>query len=160
MIHNDVLRRLRYALKLNDKQMLAIFVLADNPIDQAHLHHIMAKEDEEGFILCRDSMLSLFLDGLITHYRGKKEGYEAPPTPKVLSQNDILRKIRIALELQAQDMLDILALVDFRLSKSELSAFFRKPGHRNYKDCGDQVLRNFLAGLTKRHRGSDDSNEK
>lgn len=161
MIHNDVLRRLRYALKLNDQQMLAIFQLVDYEIDTTHLHHIMLKEEEAGFILCRDSVLSLFLDGLIIHLRGKKEGSEPQPVLKSISKNDILRKIRIALELKAEDMIDILALVDFRLSKSELSAFFRKPSHRNYKECGDQVLRNFLAGLVKRNRGDDiDAKEK
>ncbi|MFT4926707.1 MAG: hypothetical protein ACI8WB_002805 [Phenylobacterium sp.] len=155
MIHNDVLRRLRYALKLNDQQMLAVFKLVDYEIDVTHLHHIMLKEEEEGFILCRDSVISLFLDGLIIHYRGKVEGREPQPPKKQISKNDILRKIRIALELQAEDMIEILGLVDFRLSKPELSAFFRKTGHRNYKECGDQVLRNFLAGLVKRHRGDE-----
>jgi uncharacterized protein YehS (DUF1456 family) len=97
-------------------------------------------------------VMSLFLDGLIIHLRGKQEGREPEPAKKQVTKNDILRKIRIALELKAEDMIDILALVDFRISKGELSAFFRKPGHRNYKDCGDQVLRNFIAGLVKRNR--------
>ncbi len=152
MINNDVLRQLRYALKLNDKQMLAIFQLMDYEIDEKHLHHIMLKEEESGFVMCRDSVMSLFLDGLIIHYRGRQEGQEPPPVMKKITKNDILRKLRIALEFKAEDMLDVLALVDFRLSKPELSAFFRKPGHRNYKECGDQVLRNFIAGLVKRNR--------
>jgi uncharacterized protein YehS (DUF1456 family) len=152
MTHNDVLRRLRYALKLNDDQMLAIFKLMDYEIDKTYLHHVMLKEEEDGYIECRDSVMSLFLDGLIIHLRGKQEGREPEPAKKQVTKNDILRKIRIALELKAEDMIDILALVDFRISKGELSAFFRKPGHRNYKDCGDQVLRNFIAGLVKRNR--------
>ncbi|MFT5163460.1 MAG: hypothetical protein ACI9FJ_002056, partial [Alteromonadaceae bacterium] len=52
MTHNDVLRRLRYALKLNDDQMLAIFKLMDYEIDKTYLHHVMLKEEEDGYIEC------------------------------------------------------------------------------------------------------------
>ncbi len=154
MIHNDVLRRLRYALRLNNDKMLEIFQLVDYEIPVDHLLNIMKKEEEDGFILCRDSVLALFLDGLIIDRRGKKEGQEPvvlPPNTR-LSNNDILRKIRIALELQEKDLIEILDLADFRVSKSELSALFRKSDHRNYKECGNQFLRNFLVGLTKRFR--------
>jgi uncharacterized protein YehS (DUF1456 family) len=155
MINNDILRRLRYALSLNDQQMLSIFKLMDNEIDKEYLHKIIAKEDATDFTLCRDSLLALFLDGLIIHLRGKQEGRAPEPVKSKLNKNEVLRKLRIALELKAEDMIEILGLVDFRLSKSELSAFFRKPGHRNYVEAGDQVVRNFLAGLTKKNRGDD-----
>jgi uncharacterized protein YehS (DUF1456 family) len=155
MINNDILRRLRYALKLNDNQMLAIFKLMDHEIDKNYLTQILAKEEDKGFVLCRDSVMNIFLDGLIIHYRGKQDGREPEPIKKVINKNEILRKLRIALELKAEDMLDILKLVNFRVSKGEVSAFFRKPGHRNYQECGDQVLRNFLMGLTKRNRPDD-----
>lgn len=156
MINNDILRRLRYALNLNDEQMLAIFSLVEHEIDDNFLKQILAKEQDESFVLCRDSVLGLFLDGLIIRNRGLKEGAELPKAPKTLNQNEILVKLRIALEYKAEDMIDIMALVDFRISKSELSAFFRKPNHRNYKPCGDQVLRNFLFGLTKHLRPDSD----
>ena len=155
MINNDILRRLRYALKLNDTQMLAIFKLMDHDIDKNYLTQILAKEEDKEFVLCRDSVMNVFLDGLIIHYRGKEEGREPEPIKKIISKNEILRKLRIALEFKAEDMLDVLKLVNFRLSKGELSAFFRKPGHRNYQECGDQVLRNFLMGLTKKNRPED-----
>jgi len=157
MITNDVLRRVRYALQLNDKKMLEIFASVDNAIDEKYLHSIMEKEGEEGFIFCRDSLLSLFLDGLIDDKRGKKEG-SSPillPGKAILSNNDILRKLRIALNFKEQDMLDALSSADFPVSKSELSALFRKKDHRNYKECGDQLLRNFLNGITKRFRGTE-----
>ncbi|MDB4261608.1 DUF1456 family protein, partial [bacterium] len=64
-----------------------------------------------------------------------------------LTNNLILRKLKIALELQSEDIIDILKLAELELSASELSSFFRKPGHRNYRACKDQVLRNFLMGL-------------
>lgn len=70
-----------------------------------------------------------------------------------MTNNDILKKIRIALELKDTDIIEILKLADFEITKSELSALFRNPDHRNYKECGDQILRNFLNGLIIRNRG-------
>lgn len=155
MITNDILRRVRYALQLNDKKLLEIFASVDLVVDEKQLRSIMAKEGEENFVLCSDSLLSLFLDGLINEMRGKKEG--SIPTVlaenSVLLNNDILRKLRIALNFKEEDMLDTLDSAEFPVSKSELSALFRKKDHRNYKVCGDQLLRNFLNGITKRFRG-------
>ena len=63
-----------------------------------------------------------------------------------LTNNDILKKLRVAHKLRDEDIVDILKLVDFRMSKSELGAFFRNENHPKYMECGDQVLRNFLNG--------------
>jgi uncharacterized protein YehS (DUF1456 family) len=157
MITNDVLRRVRYALQLNDRKMLEIFASVDNAIDENYLHGIMAKEGEDNYLRCRDSLLSLFLDGLINEKRGKKPGSTPVilPAKAVLSNNEILRKLRIALNFKEEDMLSVLDSAGFPVSKSELSALFRKKEHRNYKVCGDQLLRNFLNGITKRFRGCE-----
>jgi uncharacterized protein YehS (DUF1456 family) len=71
----------------------------------------------------------------------------------MLTNNDILKKLRIALELKDEDIIHILKLADFTVSKSELSALFRKDDHPNYVACGDQLLRNFLQGLIIYKRG-------
>ncbi|HEX7413977.1 MAG TPA: DUF1456 family protein [Bacteroidia bacterium] len=70
-----------------------------------------------------------------------------------MTNNDILKKLRVALKLRDDDVIHILKLVDFNLSKSELSALYRKDDHPNYKECGDQLLRNFLNGLIIHLRG-------
>ena len=70
-----------------------------------------------------------------------------------MTNNDVLKKLRIALELKDTDIIEILKLASFQITKSELSALFRTPDHRNYKECGDQILRNFLNGLIIRNRG-------
>ena len=70
-----------------------------------------------------------------------------------MTNNDILKKLRVALQLRDDQIVDILKLVDFEISRSELGAFFRKEDHPNYKNCGDQVLRNFLNGLVIHLRG-------
>ena len=154
MIHNDVLRRIRYALSINDTAAIGIFKLVNYDMDVDYLHSIMKKEGEEGYLPCRDKIISLFLDGLIIKNRGRQEGVE----PKILkgnerlSNNEVLRKIRIAMSYKDEDMLNLLKLANFRLSKGELSAFFRKPDHRNYKAAGDQVVRNLLQGMVKKYR--------
>lgn len=71
----------------------------------------------------------------------------------MLTNNDILKKIRVALELKDEDVVKILKLAEFNISKSELNALYRKPDHPNYKECGDQLLRNFLNGLIIYKRG-------
>jgi uncharacterized protein YehS (DUF1456 family) len=108
------------------------------------------KEEETGFVVCDDMVMGTFLAGLIISRRGAhdpKHG-SAKTTDMVLTNNLILRRLRIALELNDATMLAILGKAGVQLSKSELSAMFRAVGHRNYKPCGDQILRNFIRGLT------------
>ena len=154
MTNNDILRQLRYALNINDSTMIGIFKLADHEIEQSNLTGLLKKEDEEGFVNCGDDVLGYFLDGLILHKRGRKEnkGGETRKSDSRLTNNAILKKLRIALELKEDDMLGILKLADVEISKSELTALFRKEGHKHYKECGDQFLRKFLKGLSIRYR--------
>lgn len=152
MLNNDILRRLRYALNLNDKTMLTIFELAEHKITRDELINLLKKPDDEGFVSLNHQTLSLFLDGLITLKRGKLDNPPEKPVTVELDNNQILRKLRIALAFRDDDMLDTLQLADFKLSKNELSAFFRPKTHQHYRKCGDQVLRNFLQGLTIKYR--------
>lgn len=154
MMHNDVLRRIRYALQINDESAISIFKLVDYDMDKEYMRSIMKKEEETGYLPCRDKILSLFLDGLIIKNRGKQEGVEpiVLTGSQRLSNNEILRKIRIAMSYRDEDMINTLKLANFRLSKGELSALFRKPDHRNFKEAGDQVVRNLLQGMVKKYR--------
>lgn len=154
MIHNDVLRRLRFALRLNDGATLELFKLVDYPMEVDYLQAIMKKEEETGFVRCRDKIISLFLDALIIKRRGKKDGVEPKHlvAGEKLSNNEVLRKIKIAMNYRDEDMLEILRYANFNLSKGELSALFRRQDHRSYKPCGDQLLRNFLQGMVKKYR--------
>lgn len=76
-----------------------------------------------------------------------------------MTNNDILKKLRVALKLRNDEILEILKLVDFKMSLSELNALFRAEGHQNYQECGDQVLRNFLNGLIIHLRGPMERSE-
>ncbi len=147
MNNNDVLRRLRYAFDLNDNKMIAIFELADYPVTREQVSAWLKKDDDPELVKCRDYQLAVFLNGLISDKRGKREG-EQPEPEKRLNNNIILRKLRIALNYKDEDILSALELVHFKLSKHELSAFFRKREHKHFRECKDQVLRNFLKGIT------------
>ena len=153
MTNNDVIRRLRYALDLSNPAVVEIFRLSGRELPQSDFMALLKKEGDEGFLECSDLVLESFLDGLIALRRGQRPGEPAaPPATGQLGNNDILKKIRIALELKEADMLAVFKMAGFPTSKSELSALFRTKGHENYKECGDQLLRNFLKGLTLKYR--------
>lgn len=150
MTYNDLLRRLRYALNLNGETIAEICTLGGHEISPIDALKLLKKEEETGFVVCDDAVMGALLDGLIISRRGVHD-----PRPgsdksadRELNNNLIMRKLRIALELNDEAMLAVLEKAGVQLSKSELSAMFRAKEHRNFKPCGDQFLRNFIRGLT------------
>jgi uncharacterized protein YehS (DUF1456 family) len=158
LTNNDILRRVRYTFDLKDNVMTEIFSLADFTVTSEQVICWLKKEDDESFVELSDTEFAIFLNGFINFKRGKREGDQPKPEEK-LSHNIIFQKLRIALNLKAEDILEILQLVDFRLSKHELSAFFRKPENKHYRECKDQVLRNFLLGLQHQLRPGGNESE-
>ncbi|MFT5313996.1 MAG: hypothetical protein ACI8Z9_002493 [Paraglaciecola sp.] len=154
MINNDVMRRVRYIFDFSDSQMIEVFTQAEYPATQAQLHGWLRKDDDPEFVECPDIVFALFLNGLINLKRGKREGVEAP-VERRLTNNIIFTKLKIALNLQAEEVLNLMALSGFKISKHELSALFRKPENRQYRLCKDQILRNFLKGLQMKMRGDE-----
>lgn len=157
MINNDVLRSIRYMLDLGDAKVVEIVQLIDPafPLDKADIPALLKKEDEAGVVLCSDALLAHFLDGLIVYYRGRDESQPARPVEKRITNNLVLKKLRVAFQLKDVDMHEIFATAGFPLGKPEMSALFRQPDHKHYRPCGDQLLRNFLKGLTLRYRRSE-----
>lgn len=152
MRNNDIIRRMRYIFDYSDSEMIAIFSDGGHEVTRAEISSILKKDEDPDVVVCTDLLLATFLNGFIIHRRGKREG-EVRVVESRLSNNLILRKLKIGLDIKDDDLLEILSLADLRLSKHELSAFFRKKGHKNYRACKDQVLRNFLAGLQVKFRG-------
>lgn len=151
MTNNDILRRLRYTFDFNDSKMIEIFRLADHQVTRVQISGWLKKEEDKEYLRCSDREFAIFLNGLINDMRGKKEG-AAPEPERVLNNNIIFRKLKIALNMTAEDILDVMSSANNQISKHELSAFFRKPDHQNYRDCQDQVLRNFLSGVQHKYR--------
>ena len=163
MTNSDILIRLRYALDIKDTDMEKIFKLGGIDMTQDELQEILTKpepDDLEENLSCSNVELESFLNGFIIFKRGAQEPKPGQAErPKLAIKNNksvnnvVLKKLKIALSLQSDDMLEILELAGVTLSKGELSAVFRKEGHKNYMECGDRYVRNFLKGLAIKHRG-------
>ncbi|WP_426699710.1 DUF1456 family protein [Rhodanobacter sp. Col0626] len=159
MINNDVLRSIRYMLDLSDGKVVELIHLADPgfPIEKEDVQAFLKKDDDVDYVECSNKVLALFLDGLVFHRRGRDENRPARAPEKRVTNNVVLKKLRVAFELKDVDMHQILEAAGFPVSKPELSALFRQPDHKNFKLCGDQLLRNFLKGLTMRVRSGEAS---
>lgn len=149
MDNNDIFRRLRYTLGYNDKQMAEVFAETGTHINQESVTQWLKKHEDSDQLKMSDVMMATFLNGLINKLRGKKDGPQPAPE-KTLNNNIIFRKLRIAFNLQSDDILELYTSIDKSISPHELSAFFRKPGSSKYRECNDQYLRYFLSGLQKK----------
>lgn len=171
MNNNDRLVRLRYALDIKDLEMVEIFGLGGLELSKEAVQSLLKKKrandkdemdedapDVEYEAVCDNATLDAFLNGLIVFHRGVQEPKpgSTPPQPEPLHDKNVnnllLKRVKIALSLTSEDILDILDEAGVSISKSELSAVLRKEGHRNYKPCGDRYARNFLKGLAYRYR--------
>ena len=176
MDNNDILIRLRYALNIRDTDMVKIFKLGGVELTTEEVRKLLIKsketyryndevdehdeiEEKEENIKCKNSMLESFLNGFIIYKRGKQDPKPGQPEIPVLKNSEnhpnniMLKKLKIALSLTSDDVLDIIAETGVIVTKGELSAIFRKEGHKNYKECGDKYARNFIKGLAIRNRG-------
>lgn len=154
MTHNDILRRVRYILDARDNKIAAIFAKVDHEVSTEQVNCWLKRDDDPAYVELTADELLLFLDGLIIDQRGPKDG------PKVkyvqaMSNNLILMKLKIALNLKSEDVLDMMKLAGFKISKHELSALFRKKDHKHYRVCKNQILRKFLKGLQIKYRGQN-----
>ena len=150
MTHNDVLRSVRYLLNVSDATIADIIRLGNGEVSRGELVAFLKKEDEEGYQACGDKVMAHFLNGLVTYKRGKDDGRPPQPVEVPVTNNTVLKKLRVAFELKDDDIIALLQRTGLRVSKTELGAFFRRPDHRNYRECGDQFLRNLLKGLGSR----------
>ncbi|RFU69232.1 DUF1456 family protein [Bacillus sp. V59.32b] len=173
MDNNDILIRLRYALDIKNTDMVEIFKLGGIEATKAEVLKMLTKsndgyhdevdvdeaENEEN-VKINNMKLESFLNGLIIFKRGKQEPKPGQPDSPALPlktnesiNNILLKKLKIALALTSEDMIDILDKAGVTITKGELGALLRKQGHKNYKECGDKYARNFLKGLTVTYRG-------
>ena len=159
MTNNDILRRIRYIFNINDTKMMATFALAELSVTREQISNWLKKEEDAAFEELSDNQLAIFLNGLIIKNRGKKEGPQ-PIAEQHINYNVIFRKLKIALDFKDDDILEALQLAEFPISKHELSALFRRPDHKHYRECQTQILRNFLKGLQLKYRENSEENPK
>jgi uncharacterized protein YehS (DUF1456 family) len=118
----------------------------------------LLRDEYDGFVAATHEELATFLNGFINAKRGKKEGVQ-PVAEKILTNNIVLRKFKIAMNWRDEDILETLMLGDMKFSKHELSALFRKPTHTHYRLCKDQLIRKLLIGMHRRYRPTSDIEE-
>ena len=173
MDNNDILIRLRYALDIKDTDMMTIFKLGGHEYTKDEIKKILTKTNDhyhderdshydiipEENIHCTTGMLEAFLDGFIIFKRGasdQENHIETKPKTLLLGEavnNEVLKKVKIALALTSEEVLDIFKLAGLGVTKGELGSFLRRQGHKNYKVMGDKYTRHFLKGLGLRNRG-------
>jgi len=144
--NNEILRRIQHALNLKNAQIIKAIEQADVTVAHDQVINWLKDDNDKSCSTMKDKELAVFLNGFINLKRGKKEGVQ--PKPEVaLTNNMIFMKLRIALNMKAEDVLDILEVVGISLSKYEIGAYFRKSENKNYKVCEDQLLCDFLNGV-------------
>jgi uncharacterized protein YehS (DUF1456 family) len=131
--------------------MISFFELAGVEVSRSEVSDWLKSDDDLGFVSLNDQKLAVFLNGLIVSHRGKKDA-KALVNETILTNNDVLKKLKIAFQLKSEDILELFQLAGKTLSKPELSSFLRRPTHPKYKELMDQYLRNFLLGLQLKHR--------
>ena len=148
MTPNDFLRSIRYLMNVNDSTLADILRLAKLDVSTAEIVAFLKKEDEPGYLACSDRVMAHFLNGLVIYKRGADPSRPPQPIEIPVTNNAVLKKLRVAFQLKDSDIIALLAKTNLRVSKAELGAFCRRPDHRNYRECGDQFLRNLLKALT------------
>ncbi len=151
MTNNDILRRLRYTFDFNDDKMMKLFKEGGYQASRTEISAWMKQDEDPDYTNCPDSRLAAFLNGLIIEKRGRRDGDQPKPESR-LTNNIVFTKLKIAMNMKAEDVIETLSSAGFNIGKSELSAFFRRPDHKHYRECKDQVLRNFLKGLQIKYR--------
>ena len=144
---NDILYKIQKALKLSSDDILKAYELAEYKMESEYLDNLLKKRQDKGYKICSFEELGIFLDGLVTFKRGPSPTKANADEIVELTNNLILKKLRIALELKEPETEIIFSLGEATLSKQQLASLFRKEGHKNFKECSDELLQSFLDGL-------------
>ena len=160
---NDLNRGIRYALSLDDADTQALLTLGGySSVELEQIAGWRSKETEAEYLVCPEESVVALLDGLILDRRGPRSAPEpllnvsgkASVTeflsPITLDNNTVLKQLRIALSLRSDEVHSLICAGGGRIGKTEVNAFFRKTTARNYRRCGDQVMRWFLSGLASK----------
>lgn len=138
--------------------MMEFFASGGMQVTREQVKSWLLRDEYDGFVAATHEELATFLNGFINAKRGKKEGVQ-PVAEKILTNNIVLRKFKIAMNWRDEDILETLMLGDMKFSKHELSALFRKPTHTHYRLCKDQLIRKLLIGMHRRYRPTSDIEE-
>jgi len=144
---NDILFKLQKAISLSEEEMIQAYALADYDMTKERLESILKRRQDKGYAEATYEELGVFLDGLVLLKRGPSDKVARDDETVALSNNLILKKVRVAMELKEPELVILFALAEVELSKRQIGALFRKEGTKNFKACSDELLIAFLEGL-------------
>jgi len=144
---NDVLFKLKTALSLENKEMIKAYALAEFEMTEERLESIIKRRQDKGFEEATFEELGVFLDGLVLLKRGPSDKVANEDDVVELTNNLILKKVRVAMELKEPELVILFALAEVELTKRQIGSLFRKEGTKNFKACSDELLNAFLEGL-------------
>lgn len=144
---NDILFKIKTALSLDNETIIKAYTLVEYEMSQERLTDILKKRQDKGYAEATYEELGLFLDGLILLKRGKASTTKDEDEVFELTNNLILKKLRVALELKEAELIILFALAEVTITKRQIGSLFRKEGGKNFKACSDELLLSFLEGL-------------
>jgi len=151
MTNNEILKTLQNILCVDVKMLHKIFLLAGYEITLQRVEGYLKEKDDKAFLDCGAEALGHFLDGMIIYKRGSSDK-KSEDTVTRLSNNLILKKLRIAFDLKEVDLFAIFEAIEIDITKSELNALFRNESHKKFRLCPDSILQLFLEGLESLER--------
>ena len=144
---NDILFKIKTALSLDNKTIIEAYALVGYEMSQDRLENILKKYQDKGYEEATYEELGLFLDGLVLLKRGENSTPKEENEVVELTNNLILKKLRVALELKEAQLVILFALAEVTITKRQIGSLFRKEGGKNFKPCSDELLLSFLEGL-------------
>jgi len=144
---NDILFKLKTALSIDNENMIKAYALADYEMTEERLGHILKRRQDKDYEEATYEELGVFLDGLVLLKRGPSDKVANDDEAVALTNNLILKKVRVAMELKEAELVILFALGEATLTKRQIGSLFRKEGGKNFKECSDELLMAFLEGL-------------
>jgi len=144
---NDILFKLKTALSIDNESLIKAYALAEYEMKEERLNSILKRRQDKGYEDATYEELGVFLDGLVLLKRGPSDKVANDDEVVALTNNLILKKVRVAMELKEPELVILFALAEVSLTKRQIGSLFRKEGGKNFKECSDELLIKFLEGL-------------
>ena len=144
---NDILFKIKTALSLSSSELIKAYALVEYTMSQERLENILKRRQDEGYEEATYEELGLFLDGLVLLKRGANDKVVTDDEVVALSNNLIMKKLRVALELKEAELLIVFGLAEINMNKRQIGSLFRKEGTKNFKPASDELLMAFIEGL-------------
>jgi len=144
---NDILFKIKTALSLKNSEIVKAYSLVEYTMTEERLNNVLKRRQDQGYEEANYEELGLFLDGLVLLKRGENSKKVESDEVVELTNNLILKKLRVAMNLKESDLVIVFALAEVVLNKRQIGSLFRKEGGKNFKACSDELLFAFIEGL-------------